>query len=72
MKASEFFDTVLDNRIRSASGVLAEADRFPPWSTQDRQIGTVTALRGMESADDPRNWRIKVSQQHIELYLEFG
>jgi len=29
MKASKFFDTVLDDRIRSARGVLAEADRFP-------------------------------------------
>jgi len=29
MKGSKFFDTVLDDRIRSASGVLAEADRFP-------------------------------------------
>ena len=24
----------------------------------------------MESADDPQNWRIRASQQHIELYLE--
>ena len=24
----------------------------------------------MESANDPQNWRTKVSQQHIELYLE--
>jgi hypothetical protein len=24
----------------------------------------------MESANDPQNWRIKVSQQHIELNLE--
>jgi hypothetical protein len=26
----------------------------------------------MESASDPQNWRIKVSQQHIELYLELA
>jgi hypothetical protein len=24
----------------------------------------------MESANDPQNWRINVSQQHIELYLD--
>jgi hypothetical protein len=42
----------------------------PSGSTQDRQIGTVTALKGMESANGPQNWRIKVSQQHIELYVE--
>ena len=33
--------------------------------------GTVTALRGMESADGPQNWRIKVSQSALDRTEQF-